>query len=260
MSLSGAGVLGAIRNLAGGIADLLLPEVCVACGSADIAADGLCKACNVRLLSLVSLPYCPRCGTTVGPNIPIRQDGCSACQTVLPRFTRVFRLGPYTEPLRGVIRRLKYHRDDTSVHRIGRMLAETIAAQSQGLAFDLVVPVPMHWRRRLMRGCDHAFMLAAAVGRELNLPVGRELLRLRNTPPQVHLPRSKRIENVRGAFATRSSFALAGANVLLIDDVTTTGATANEAARTLLRNGASGVTLAVAAKAEPPTAYTQHWT
>ena len=121
--------------------------------------------------------------------------------------------------------------------------------------FDVVLPIPMHWLRRLGRGFDHARAIAAGLARELSLPLGRELVRIRNTPPQVNLSRTRRMENVRGAFAVRDRVAIAGAQVLLVDDVTTTGATASEAARALLDADAAGVTLAVLAKAEPPTAY-----
>jgi len=148
--------------------------------------------------------------------------------------------------------------------RLGEMLGQTVSAGISGDddegGFDLVMPVAMHWRRRLVRGWDHARTLARAAARKLGLPVGNELHRVRNTPPQVHLPRSRRIENVRGAFSVtpRGAKALDGAHILLVDDVTTTGATANEAARTLLRAGAARVVLAVIAKSEPPTAYTEH--
>ena len=121
------------------------------------------------------------------------------------------------------------------------------------------MPVPMHWRRRLARAADHARILAGELAAELGVPLGDELIRLRHTPPQVDLPRTRRIENVRGAFGVRRAGALAGANVLLVDDVTTTGATANEAAKTLLAAGAEKVALAILAKTEPPTAYATHW-
>jgi len=242
----------------------VLPRACAACESPDISAGGLCTECNISLLGLVSLSYCPRCGSSIGPNIPVREDGCPGCPGTLPRFARVCRLGPYTDPLRIVIRELKYRRRDTMRRRLGQMLGKAVSA---GIAddddeggFDLVMPVAMHWRRRIVRGWDHARTLSRAVARELGLPVGNELYRVRNTPPQVHLPRSRRIENVRGAFAVtpRGAKALAGAHILLVDDVTTTGATANEAARTLFRAGVARVVLAVIAKSEPPTAYAEH--
>jgi ComF family protein len=241
----------------GSLSDLILPRVCAACGSPDTSSGRLCEPCNIRLLSLVSLSYCPRCGTTVGPHIPLRDDGCPGCPTTLPRFARVFRLRPYANPFRSVIRELKYHRRDTMRRRLGHMLGQLIAngTDDDQTAPQLVMPAPMHWRRRFVRGWDHARALAVAVAHELDLPVGNELIRLRNTPQQAQLPRSSRIENVRGAFAVKKPKGLIGASILLIDDVTTTGATANEAARALLQAGAARVTLAVVAKSEPPTAY-----
>ncbi|HUS90909.1 MAG TPA: ComF family protein [Phycisphaerae bacterium] len=238
-----------------GMLDLLLPDVCGACGAERVAADGLCEACNRQLLSLVALSACPRCGQTLGPNIPARENGCGACPETLPRFERVYRLGPYTGPLRLAVRGLKYHRLLRLRGRLSRLLAERILADGPDCALDAVVPVPMHWRRRLSRGFDHARSIAAGVARELGVPLGGEIVRVRNTPPQIHLPRTKRIENVHGAFDVRSPATVRGAAVLLVDDVTTTGATANEAARTLLRAGARRVRLAVLAKSEPPIAY-----
>lgn len=252
-------VLIAIRAGLSGAADLLLPRVCGACGCSSVEDDGLCEDCAKQLLSMVSLPYCPRCGATIGPNIPIRPDGCSACPATLPRFAKVIRLGPYANPLRSMVRQLKYRRREDMLRRIGELMFQAAAARVGDETPDVILSVPMHWRRRLARGYDHALTLARELARRMNLPVGDELLRIRHTPPQVFLPRTRRIEIVRGAFGLRSSAAIEGAHVLLVDDVTTTGATANEATRALLSGGVSKVTLAVVAKAEPPTAYSRHW-
>ena len=249
----------AVRGLAGGLADLVLPAVCPGCDAAPTDRHGLCGDCHVKLLSLVALPYCPRCGATVGPGIPIRQDGCAACPDTLPRFCRVVRLGPHAPPLRGMIHALKYHLAAPSAERAGRLLAEATQVQLSEGPCDVVMAVPMHWRRRLARAADHAHLLADHVARALGVPLGDELIRVRHTPPQVGLARTRRIENVRGAFGVRRGRAIAGANVLLVDDVTTTGATANEATKTLLAAGVEKVALAVLAKAEPPTAYAMHW-
>ncbi|MGA2266692.1 MAG: ComF family protein [Phycisphaerae bacterium] len=243
-------------ELARGLADLVLPAVCPGCNAAEAdGGGGLCRDCQVKLLSLVALPYCPRCGTSVGPNIPLRTDGCSACPDTLPRFCQVVRLGPYAPPLRGIVRALKYWRQAPLAGRAGRLLAQAAATHLGEAAWDVVIPVPMHWRRRLSRPADHARIVAGQLAAGLGLPVGDELIRLRHTPPQAHLSRTRRIENIRGAFGIRRGGAIGGANVLLVDDVTTTGATANEAAKTLLAGGACKVALAVIAKAEPPTAY-----
>jgi ComF family protein len=232
--------------------------VCSGCGSRVGGEDGLCEECTVGLLSLVALNYCPRCGASVGPGIPAREEGCSLCPVPVGRFARVVRLGPYADPLRRILRGLKYHAHERMLRRLGTMLAAAVRTRCEaGEVFDLVMPVPMHWRRRLWRGYDHSRALATALAGELRLPVGCELVRVRHTPQQVNLPRTRRIENMRGAFAAEGK-ALDGAKVLLVDDITTTGATASEAARALLAAGALRVTLAAAAKSEPRRAYSEH--
>jgi ComF family protein len=144
------------------------------------------------------------------------------------------------------------------LRRLSTMLAAAVETRCEAdETLDLVMPVPMHWRRRLWRGYDHSRVLATALARELHLPLGYELVRIRHTPQQAHLPRTRRIENMRGAFAAEGK-ALAGASVLLVDDITTTGATASEAARALLSAGAIRVTLAAVAKSEPRRAYSEH--
>ena len=258
MNPAGA-MMTAARTCVRALADLVLPEVCAACTSRAPAADNLCSDCGKALLEMVALPYCPRCGATIGPHIPIREDGCFACPTVLPRFSQVVRLGPYAAPLRDMIHELKYRMRQSMLRRVGRLLAQALATRCGQDLPDLAMPVPMHWRRRIWQGYNHAELLAGAVAVELDLPVGDELVRVRNTPPQTSLSRTRRIENLRGAFGVTSKANLEGTTVLLVDDVTTTGATANEATRTLLGAGASRVILAVIAKTEPPTAYSRDW-
>lgn len=248
---------GSAQTLGRGLLDLVLPNVCVCCEAHDVTAQHLCDGCNVDLLSLVALPYCPRCGATIGPNIPIYEEGCSACPAPLPRFVRAVRLGPYAGPLRTAVRQLKYRHVDGLQRRIGRLLSQAVASSAGQERFDVVVPVPPHWRRRLARGCDHTLRLARPLARAVAAPVGPALVRVRHTPPQTRLSRTRRVANIRGAFKARDTKTLTGANVLLVDDVTTTGATAGEAARTLLEAGALRVTLAVVAKGEAPTAYAE---
>jgi len=204
---------------------------------------------------LVAMPYCRLCGSNAAASSG--RPGCGLCPTPLPRFSRVFRLGPYDPPLRGIIKQFKYRRQERLCRRLGALLAGAIGAGSEALP-DVVLAVPAHWKRRFARSFDHSRALAAAIARGLHVPLGDELVRIRHTPPQANLPRTRRIENVRGAFEARSSKALSGARVLLVDDVTTTGATANEATRAILKAGASEVVLAVIAKAQPPAAYAEH--
>lgn len=254
MNIAGE-ILAKFSACASGAIDLLLPNVCMACSSEDTCQGGLCESCNVKLLSLVARPYCHRCGSGLGDNVP-HGPNCRGCPPTLPRFDSVVRLGPYAEPLRAVVRELKYHRQEALRRRLGKLLAAAVSSQVTR-PLDLVLSVPMHWRRRLARGYDHAKILAQTLSTELQLPLGHELIRIRHTPPQAHLPKSRRLENMRGAFAVQGLATIKGAAILLVDDVTTTGATGDEASRELLKAGAASVTLAVIAKAEPPSAYSE---
>ena len=250
------------RNLTilSGLLDLLLPRRCAACGIRDPHADPLCDACAADFLSMVGRRYCPRCGTTVaeGLSLPAVEDGCVHCPTPMGRFDRVVRLAAYEAPLSRMIRGLKF----AGSHAVGRHLAGLLAQKVRSTAelagVQVVQPVPLHWLRRLRRGYDQSVVIARAMARELDLPVSDDLVRVRNTRPQAFLARSRRIENVRNAFSAsgRRPRVVVGRHVLLVDDVTTTGATASEATRALLAAGARRVSLAVLAKSDPPQAFT----
>ncbi|MCL2701245.1 MAG: hypothetical protein FWE88_06080 [Phycisphaerae bacterium] len=245
-----------VAALARGALDLLLPDVCHACRRADVAVHGLCDTCHLALLKLAALDYCPRCGATAAQPNREGPAHCTLCPQPLPRFECVVRISPYVQPMRAIIRGMKYRREEALCHRMSELLAAAVTAHVNA-PLDLVVPAAMHWRRRLARGHDHAVVLAAAVAKAMRLPLGHDLARIRPTPTQVSLPRTRRLANVRDAFAVAHPADIQGLRILLVDDVTTTGATANEAARTLLKAGASAVTLAVLAKADPPRAYAE---
>ena len=248
-------MLSMLARVARSTASLIWPETCAACGTNAHTTGGFCELCGRKLLALTMLEYCPRCGSTVGAGLQAGEDGCWACPDTMPRFGRLVRLAPYAASIREAIHRMKYLRRPAASGYLCRMLAQAVAARCDKEDFDVVLPVPMHWLRRLSRGWNHSAGIAAAVAAELGVPLGDELIRVRNTPPQTRLPASKRAANVRGAFAVTRPAGVEGAHVLLVDDVTTTGATANEATRTLLRAGGQRVTVAVLAKSEPPTAY-----
>lgn len=130
---------------------------------------------------------------------------------------------------------------------LGRLLASALPRE-QG--FDVIVPMPLHWRKRWRRGFNQAGLLAREIARRTNLPVSHALRRVKHTAAQAGLTNAKRRENVSGAFRARHKAALAGQRVLLIDDVLTTGATAASCARVLRMAGARDVTLLTLARAD----------
>ncbi len=238
------------------VLDLVLPRCCAACETRDTQARPLCQPCGEKLLDLVGADYCPRCGTSVGEGLPVHADGCPHCPTPAPRFAEVIRLAAYAAPLREVIANLKFRGSFQARNWLGTMLAGKVQATADVATAEVVQAVPLHWRRRIRRGYNQSEVIARVLARVLALPLARELFRTRHTPPQIGLARTQRIANVRDAFAAPRPRLVRGRHVLLVDDVTTTGATASEAARALLAAGASRVSLAVLAKSDPPPAFT----
>jgi ComF family protein len=227
---------GALRALA----DLVYPPSCVACGAAVGEPHGLCAGCWARM-RLIERPYCERLGTPfpvdLGPGIL-----SPAALADPPVFARARACTRYDEAARGLVHRLKYGDRPDLAEALGRMMA---GAGAELLAeADVVVPVPLHrwrlWRRRF----NQAMALARVAARGSGKPVDPFLLaRVRRTRSQVGLTRAQRRENLQGAFRVPEEARprLKGRRVLLVDDVLTTGSTANAASRALLRGGAESV-------------------
>jgi len=196
---------------------------------------------------LLDLLYPPRC-------VVCREPGadrfCGTCRsTIIPAEPPVSRrselegracAGAYAGPLRDAVLMLKYHDRRGLARDLGALLAATLDMHRHEWQPDALVPVPIHFRRRRERGYNQSELLAAAVGELCGLPVRAALERVRDTPPQVGMDGMQRRENVRGAFVPCASAAL-GRRPILIDDVQTSGATLEEAARVLRAAGAQAV-------------------
>jgi ComF family protein len=130
---------------------------------------------------------------------------------------------------------------------LGEMLASAVP---DGLTFDLVVPMPLHWRRKWQRGFNQSELLAKAMARHYHIPLARPVSRRRATRPQAGLTHAKRRQNVSGAFHVRRRGSVAGLRILLVDDVMTTGATGSACAAALKGAGAKSVTLLTLARVD----------
>jgi ComF family protein len=230
-----------------GTRDLLYPNVCPLCESliAD-SAKHFCASCRE---SLVADPHrtCPRCTSTVAEFADV-SAGCPRCRRDTFHFDGALRMGPYEGRLRDAVLRMKHAAGETLASSVGELWAETQASRFLQLGVDCVVPVPLHWTRRLRRSFNQAESLAAATANRLNIPhIRHGLIRTRRTPSQVGQTAPQRRTNLKGAFRARRSASLAGRKILLVDDVMTTGSTASEAARELKAAGAASVFVAVLA-------------
>ncbi|MDR0928214.1 MAG: ComF family protein [Oscillospiraceae bacterium] len=228
-----------------GLRSLFFPRgaVCISCGAlrVDAAAHRLCRACEEALVPL-SPPFCPRCGR---PGWSMVCPDCSlAPPTALDARISAY---AYRDTAGALVRALKYQH----VQPAARALADGMLACRPKGRFDALVPVPLHRRRMRQRGFNQADMLCAVLSEATGLPIWRALARIHATRTQTRLNQEQRQENVRGAFAADSEevISVQGASLLLVDDVMTTGATAESCAQALKAAGAARVVLWTAARA-----------
>lgn len=225
----------------------LLPAPCLACGQPLPATGttlGLCRACHAELRPIPDRT-CAICARALDAKLP--DDWCcGACRHHPPAFDRLLALWSYEAPLDAVVQALKFRRLDY----LGRHLGEALAARwrEEITEVDVIVPVPLHWVRRLSRGYNQAERIAGALARRIDRPVVSALGRGRATPPQTSLGRDERLVNLRKAFRVRRAGAVRKRHVLLVDDVATTGATIEAASAALKKAGAAEVTVLVAGR------------
>jgi ComF family protein len=237
-----------VRLLLDPVLAAVFPSRCPCCGVAlDRPSRGpLCEPCWDRLPGHGS-PTC-RCG------LPLRVPGtlaCGRCRRGQSRFALGFSLGPYQGSLRTAIHELKYR----GRRRVAARLAEAVLAAPEAarvLTRDAVlVPVPLHPRRRRERGFNQSELLAAAIGQRCGLPVrASALVRRKDTSSQTGLSAAQRRGNVAGAFAVRRRPQVLSRVVVLVDDVVTTGATLRACAEALSRAGAAEVRVLTLARVD----------
>lgn len=224
------------------LANHLVPTVCLLCGT-DLRRELLCPACEFALPHLEKAEHrCQQCA------LPLASAGdyCGHCLHKPPAFTRLIAPFSYHHPVDYLIHHFKYRRQLVAGRALGQMLADYVrySYEEQGWVMpDLIIPVPLHWTRRWLRGFNQTELLARQISRQLGVTMeSRACRRIQRTPSQQGLNRAKRQKNLRRAF--KAGFAvnrLKGCRVALLDDVVTTTATTRELSRLLLDHGAQEV-------------------
>lgn len=230
--------------------DLVFPPRCLIC-DADILTESeppmFCPNCVGRLTPDLWLG-CRRCGSEVAQQTQ-GADQCAACKNAPLCFDAVVPLGRYEAELRDLVLRMKRPAHEGLSAAVGSLFARRRHRELTDLRPDMIVPIPMYWARRLVRGVNSPEVLSRNIGKLLRVPVQRVLIRRRNTKPQKDLRPKERFRNMENAFRVRPNVDLRGARILLIDDILTTGATCSEAAKMLKEAGAAGVAVGVIARA-----------
>lgn len=218
--------------------DLATPPRCLFCAAATDGA-GCCDGCRA------DLPWnriaCPGCA------LPSTSGSlCPRCLRRPRRFDSAWSAFVLAAPVHGGLLGLKYHARFVQARVLGELMAQALRARSEPLP-DLLLPVPLHWRRLMSRGYNQALLLARQIGARLDLPIDpRSLHRHGAGRDQIGQSAGARRANLRGVFSASAS--LKGRHVALVDDVMTTGATFDELARVCRRAGASRIEVWSAAR------------
>ena len=239
------------------LADLFFPSRCALCGTTDHAdSDGgnaYCPDC-IHKLTPEPVNRCERCAAEIGP-FAKSDKGCTHCRKRKLRFNTVVCLGMYDDSLRKALLAAKWSFSAVRMRSLGALLASTRSAELNDKAFDRIVPIPQHWRQRIVRNFNPAWIIATELAARLNVKCDIHLLkRTSRTRPQKRVAVNQRFENQSGALAVAHLRTVPGERILIVDDVLTTGATCSEAAKVLRAAGAKSCTVAVLARVLDHTA------
>lgn len=229
--------------------DLVFPQNihCLLCGRQILPDDrySICLKCRKNLRFLLEDDCCNRCGRPIS-NI-VSDSWCSECAGQSLHFEKAVSCLAYDDFSRRLIFMLKYGKKVYTAFHMAEMIRDRL--DDAGIeAFDLIVPVPLHENRERERGFNQSFLLADALGEMRKEPVCKDAIYMkRSTIDQTRLGRQGRFQNLKGTFNTRDSINLKGKRILLIDDVLTTGATADDCARALKEAKAKSVIVATVA-------------
>jgi ComF family protein len=245
-----------LQNAAASIFSAIFPAECRICSELleNISRLPVCDACLASTRTFEG-PQCTVCGELLLGQLAIGEKPlCGLCQRARPTYECAFAYGPYEGALRDLIHLLKYQHITAAARPLGDCLAGSLKAAVQAAGNDpVLVPIPLYSTKARQRSFNQAEEIAreAVKASGLHLPISSKLLaRVRDTKSQTGLTRHQRRDNVRGAFAVpaRVKGAVKGKNIILLDDVFTTGTTVEECARVLKRAGAAKVWVVTAAR------------
>lgn len=240
-----SGLLRLLTTTVRGLDDALMPVTCVFCGARQAARQRpVCTACYLELPWIEQA--CARCATPVAAELP-DQVHCAACQLQPPPFCAAVAPLRYAFPIDAAIKAMKFNRRLFYAPAFAHILNDALASLPGDI--DALLPVPLHWRRQVVRGFNQSTEICRPVGRRNGVPLLRNVRRCRATPFQSGLIAAQRWRNLDAAFAVRG--AVTARHIVIVDDVITTGATCSRLARVLLDAGAVQVSVLALARASP---------
>lgn len=229
-----------LKNLKDVCLDILFPPQCLNCGAKVEGKNFLCDSC-ASLIKINGAPFCPVCR---------RRLASGSCRHKNQPSYMLAAAGNYDdEILKTLIHYFKYENFKNLAPILGEILIKHIEDSGLKIENFAIAPVPLYPRRQRVRGFNQAELLAKFVSQKLNVEFCDVLIRIKSTRPQAKLKNEKRKQNVQNCFSLKNPDAVKGRNIILVDDVFTSGATMNEAVKILKQNGVKKIIALVLAKA-----------
>jgi ComF family protein len=231
------------------ITDIIFPPQCISCAAIlqPITEKVFCSACREKVNFLTG-SLCPICGITFFDS-PSESHLCGNCLENRPYFSSARAVASYETIILNAIHQFKYGRDLSTGVLLASLMADFSFPDFDSHEYSLIIPVPLHIKKLRKRGFNQSIILADAIGEKWQVPVKFSLLkRCKFTLTQTGLDKKERQRNIKGAFEVRYNEKIAGRNIILVDDVYTTGATLNECAKILIKAGAQKVAVLTLAR------------
>jgi ComF family protein len=248
-------LLSAIEKFSGAVFNFVFPDECRLCEQPlrNISSIPVCPSCLLLPQPLQAASFCAACRTPFVDSYPLDEhDLCTVCRRSQVNFDATYSFGSYEGPLRKLIHLFKYAKVESLALPLSRFL---IRAMPISEGFDVIIAMPMHWRKKWERGFNQAELLARPLAERYGLKLSTNLRRKRYTRSQAGLTETQRQQNLKNSFCVKKAEQIAGKRVLLVDDVLTTGATLRAAAGALKRAGAAHVSALTLARVDRRSFY-----
>jgi len=234
------------------IINLLYPASCQVCDKkSETYNQYLCRDCAQKMKKRQP-PFCVKCGHKLN----YKEDLCSDCKKTNPYFDKAVSIFHYDGILKKLVHDFKYRKITSLAKEFVRFIVDFIKENNFAKETDIVLSIPMHPFKLLKREINPSHILAKNIANKLNLNYSSNILRkTKNTIPQSKLNRSKRIENIKYSFSLKNDngYNIKDKNILLVDDLFTTGSTANECSRILKEKGAGRIEVITLARGDQVT-------
>lgn len=234
-----------MRKFFDDVINFILPAKCRTCNEAlsSLKEKYICKECFSRIDFIIP-PYCDKCGKILVESFnEVEKPICKECQTLKRHFHQARVASVYEGILRESIHIFKFEKK-IGIHKpLGNLLVNYLKEYQRDLIsqIDFIIPVPLHRKRLRARGFNQAQLLSSHIEEYFNIPLHLDLKRIRFTAPQMNLGREERLQNIKGAFEIKNHNSITDKQLLLVDDIFTTGATVNECSKVLMKAGAKQV-------------------